>query len=319
MPPPSSQFVIRRAIGARLHVQSIDRPLVPSLMSLSFANVAASNAGAARNVAPPRATVTSPPEEVSAEFSLEQVVTLNIPFGTAHAAGIRNVVSSRLLNEKNARVFVFRSQPVSWSNIALDSTATAPKITCPPAEIASKLMTILGACASVSKVVLFGPGKVVMTPDEIAQLPFHSLEELAVPASAVVVPNHLPADANCFVREIKDLEDKFEKHFCMVKTDLVQLKTSMEEKLSYIIDLLEGQPRQNDQASRAQLRDPALVVYRDDSGTPVFYSRTEEAGSSSPENATQVVGKRAGSSHSATEVRSKRSGKQTRQFDAEPK
>ena len=46
------------------------------------------------------------------------------------------------------------------------------------------------------------------------------------------------------------VEDKVDTLSYALKSDHVSLKTSMETKLGYIIDMLEGHPRHNDPASR---------------------------------------------------------------------
>ena len=203
---------------------------------MSFSMVTASTNNAVRT--PPRA-VASPPENVTADFAMTQVVTLGQPYNTPKAANIRAFCAARLLNNDNQRLFLFRKETGNtWTNIALDSTPSVPKLTAPPAEIARKLSTILVSCPDVNQVIMRGPDGERVTAEDVSNMQFTPLEEQAVapPVEEVAAP---PADTNAMMRQIKDVDTKVDDLAFMLKADMVELKASLDAKFDWVVKELD--------------------------------------------------------------------------------
>ena len=196
-------------------------------------------------------------EEVRAIFYPSRVVTLMMPYQTPRAANIRAFCAARLLNENNQRLFIFRSnvpQNMFWTNVALASTPANPVLTAEPSEIARKLSTILAGCPDVSGVVLQDENNAVLTAEQIDTMAFTPLEE-----SAAAAPEPA-ANADISVAELaqlmRDVYSKVEEVSADNKRDIVQLKSMVDGKLGYIIDVLEGKARAVDPARRMVPRLP---------------------------------------------------------------
>ena len=82
-----------------------------------------------------------------------------------------------LLNERNERMFVFRpasgQMEATWTTVALDSTATVPKLTIDPYNACDRLVNILGKqCPDVSMVMLSDQYGNVITLEQVRAIPF---------------------------------------------------------------------------------------------------------------------------------------------------
>ena len=198
---------------------------------MAFSMVTGSSNNSQRT--PPRA-LASPPENVTADFALTQVVTLGQPYNTPKAANIRAFVAARLLNNDNQRLFLFRKETGNtWTNIALDSTPAAPKLTAPPAEIGRKLETILASCPDVNQVIMRGPDGQSVSAEDVSNIQFTPLDEQAVsePAAEVVTPS----DNNALMRQMKEMDTKVDDLAFMLKADHVEFKAALESKLDHVI------------------------------------------------------------------------------------
>ena len=212
---------------------------------MAFSMVSASSNNSQRT--PPR-TVASPPENVSADFSMTQVVTLHKPYNTPKSGNIRAFCAARLLNVDNQRLFLFRKETGNtWTNIALDSTPAVPKLTAPPAEIARKLENILASCPDVNQVILRGPDGQVVSAEDVSNIEFTPLTEQAVAESPAEVAT--VSDNNAVMTQVKNLDAKVDDLSFMLKADYLELKTGLikqivelsatiDRKLTHIIDVV---------------------------------------------------------------------------------
>ena len=218
---------------------------------------------AGRPNAPP--AQVSPREAVSAMFHLSRVVVLNIPFQTPRAAAIRQFVTSRLLNNDNQRLFIFRSSTGNtWTTVALTSTSDNPQLTAQPDEVARKVSTILPQSPDVSTVTLLNEAGQQITAEDVNNLAFVELADQAV------VPVETAGNANqeITVAQLhqlsRDVYTKVEEVAQDVKRDFLELNTKLDAKLGYIIDVLEGNERSVDPSSRRHVRRIAQIIHEHD-------------------------------------------------------
>lgn len=99
-----------------------------------------------------KAKETAPPEPVIIVVDKSQVVTAIIPFGTKHAAAIRSHMHGNILID-GQKCFIYRNMN-GWTNIGLESTATAPRLTFDPITVLKKAVPEFDACPFVSTVTI---------------------------------------------------------------------------------------------------------------------------------------------------------------------
>ena len=121
-------------------------------MDFSTVNAPAGAAGAAPGGGAPAAPRT-PPENCEAMIFLNQIVKLLIPHNTPRSKGIRDFIKTYLLNERNERMFIFRTES-GWTTIAFNSRPDNPVVTINPVRCAEACMTVLTQCPDVATVTL---------------------------------------------------------------------------------------------------------------------------------------------------------------------
>ena len=99
-----------------------------------------------------KAKETAPPEPVVIVVDKSQVVTAIIPFGTKNAASIRSHMHGNILID-GQKCFIYRNMN-GWTNIGLESTATAPRLTFDPITVLKKAVPEFDACPFVSTVTI---------------------------------------------------------------------------------------------------------------------------------------------------------------------
>ena len=100
-----------------------------------------------------KANVRGEPEPVTLVADPSQVITAIIPFQTKNAALIRQHMHSNI-TENGQKIFLYR-QVNGWTNISLESTETAPKLTsCDPITTLKVAWREFNACNVVSKVIV---------------------------------------------------------------------------------------------------------------------------------------------------------------------
>lgn len=117
--------------------------------------------------APPR----TPPENCEAVLYQNQIVKLNIPHNTPRSKGIRDFIKTYMLNEKNERMFIFRTE-TGWTTIAFNSRPDVPVVTIHPIRCAEACTTVLVQCPDVATVTLKNANNDVMTLDQVRAMPF---------------------------------------------------------------------------------------------------------------------------------------------------
>ena len=193
--------------------------------------------------------IASPRETVHAQVLTNKIVGVELPYGTPRASNIRQFTQSRILTPLGVRALVWRRETNNkWTNIALSSTPENPVLTMEPVELCQLLTTVMPTSPDVAAVVLHDANNAVITMDQVTQMQFQDISENVVP-----VPPAQVADEPTFAQVMQSVTDTYEKVEEVAaahKSDVIQLKTSMEQKLNYIIDLLEGRARNVDPARR---------------------------------------------------------------------
>jgi hypothetical protein len=203
-----------------------------------FAAATGRGGGGGRGVGGAPAMAT-PREPCSFIFYRSRVVVANIPYNTNRAAPIRQYLAARILNENNQRCFIFRA-PTGWTTVAANSTPEHPAVTCEPAEVARKVTTILTQCPDVSTVTLLNESNQQITAEDVSNMSFDSLEDHAAAPSASATEDVTVAALHQLMR---DNYAKLEEIAQDQKRDMVQLRSDVESKLSYIIDVLDNRAR----------------------------------------------------------------------------
>ena len=97
------------------------------------------------------------PEAVMLLADKSQVITAMIPYNSANAAKIRACMHENVQFEGH-KVFIYRAVN-GWTNISLDSTADAPKLTCDPITALKSAWTAFAACPQVGKLTIRWKGE----------------------------------------------------------------------------------------------------------------------------------------------------------------
>ena len=97
-----------------------------------------------------KSTAAAPPEAVELIADPCQVITAVIPFGTKQAPNIRKTMHENITHD-GQRIFIYR-QVNGWTNISLESTETAPKLTADPITALKTAWREFNSCPFVSAV-----------------------------------------------------------------------------------------------------------------------------------------------------------------------
>ena len=99
-----------------------------------------------------KAKEAAAPEPVMLIADKSQVITAVIPFNTKNAAPIRQHMHQNV-TENGQKIFIYRNIN-GWTNISLESTESAPKLTCDPITTLTTAWREFTNCAAVSKVTI---------------------------------------------------------------------------------------------------------------------------------------------------------------------
>jgi len=146
-----------------------------------------------------------PAEPVELAAYRNQIVIATIPFGTNRAAKIRAWMHTHVMSPEadGQKIFVFR-QANGWTNIALTSQPTAPKLTCSPKTAMQLAYEKFMACPDVCSVTLKYEGTVI-TADNIEALEFDPLPE---PQNGNDEGGSSRTDADVIIEEIRTVSSK---------------------------------------------------------------------------------------------------------------
>lgn len=233
------------------HSVFVDTSAFARCESMSFFSTVGSppNQLAARGRGAGTAALPTPRENVSATVYRSRVVGVALPFQTPRAATIRSYMQSRLLNDQNQRLFVWRRETNNlWTNIALNSTPANPVLTAEPAECARKLTTVLTQCPDVLRVILLNEDGNEITAEDVSNMEFTPLDQQAVAQPAAGADDEITVAA--LAQLVRDVFSKVEEVAAAQKLDMVQLNEKVDTKVGYVIDVLEGTARTNDPARR---------------------------------------------------------------------
>lgn len=91
-------------------------------------------------------------EAAGIQVARSQIVRLGIPYQTPRAAEIRTAVNTKVLTDDGRRIFFFRGEDESWTNVDLKATDAEPLLTAGPIEATEKAYNVLSHCPAVSTV-----------------------------------------------------------------------------------------------------------------------------------------------------------------------
>jgi hypothetical protein len=205
-----------------------------------------------------KGTPNSKPEPVTLIASKTQVITAIIPFSTPKAAAIRQHMHSNVLHD-GQRIFYYRQQN-GWTNIALTSTETSPKVTCDPVTTLKIAWREFNSCPFVSPLEIKWEGSnEVLGFDDIdgMETTFDKLPE------ETDAPNDGPqkTDAEVLFAKLGELEKKVSD----VDTKIAYL-VNASDKINKLLDQV------NEEVGRIPTHPP---------GTPEPADKTGEPGGSS--------------------------------------
>ena len=203
-----------------------------------------------------------PPEDVTLVIDKSQVITAIIPFQTKQAAAIRTHMHQNIL-DNGGKIFLYRSVN-GWTNIALDSTESAPKLTSDPITTLKTALREFNACTAVDQVIM----KWKVTDKVVAEEELDGMESMfdALPDSTADTDEPHTGDKTD-AEMLSDTLDQLDR-----KVD------SLDLKIGHVISMLE-------KAHRGTSDNP-LDVEKD--------NNAEASGSKDPANpTTPTTGKRA--------------------------
>ena len=115
---------------------------------MSFAGSPKRTGGFGGGYSPSKKQAPSPPEPVTIIVHRNQVVKLMIPFQSPLAKNIRACMHSNILNQAGFKIFIYTDSQ-GWTNVALDSTVSVPKLTEEPLAAVRAAQTAFTACTGV--------------------------------------------------------------------------------------------------------------------------------------------------------------------------
>ena len=169
------------------------------------------------------------PEPVTLVANKNQVITAIIPFNTKQAANIRQHMHANVTHD-GQRIFLYRAQN-GWTNISLESTESAPKLTCDPTQTLIIAWKAFNECPLVNPLQIKWEGSdQVLGYDDIATMETQ-FEALPDATEDTVQAGSSKTDAEVLYDMITDtnktiglLQDKLE---------------GFDAKLAHIVDLVE--------------------------------------------------------------------------------
>ena len=177
---------------------------------------------------------TAAPEPVILIADKNQVITAIIPFNTPMAASIRQHMHTTVLND-GQKIFIYRSVN-GWTNIALDSSEAAPKLTCDPVTTLIKAWTEFNKCPQVSNITIKWKGsEQALSYDDIAGM---EAEFVALPEGTGDADNHgesSKSDAEVLGDMVSALGDQMGNQMSTLSTNIDECHT----QLTYLINLME--------------------------------------------------------------------------------
>ena len=172
---------------------------------------------------------TGPPKPVTIIAEANQVITAIIPFNTKRAAEIRQHMHSHI-TENGQRVFIYRSVN-GWTNISLESTESAPKLTCDPITTLKMCWREFTNCPAVSTVTIKWKGSDdALGYDDIDGMQAQ-FEDLPAESEAAQDGSASKTDAEILYDHIDALSKNVDK--------LYDLVSDNETKLTHIIEVVE--------------------------------------------------------------------------------
>jgi hypothetical protein len=110
------------------------------------------------------------PEPVILVAEKNSVITGIIPYGTKQANNIRSWMHANVVTTDGARIFIYRSIN-GWTNISLESTESAPKLTCDPVTTLITAWREFNKCPAVGTLQIKWKGSdTVLGFDDIANM-----------------------------------------------------------------------------------------------------------------------------------------------------
>ena len=96
----------------------------------------------------PNNKATTPAEPVVIIVCATSIIKLTIPFGTPRAKAIRSYMHTNIVTADGAKIFIY-TDASGWTNVALDSTLSEPKLTEEPAATVRAAKAAFTACTGV--------------------------------------------------------------------------------------------------------------------------------------------------------------------------
>lgn len=134
------------------------------------------------------------PEPVELIADTNQIVTAVVPFNTPAAPAIRAAMHNQILTPENTKCFIFRPTN-GWTNIALDSTGEAPKLTSEPKYLLKVAWRSFQDCQAVSNVTMRLRDGTPFQFDDIDMLHFEDLSVFAAVPVAMPDTSHVASSS----------------------------------------------------------------------------------------------------------------------------
>ena len=196
--------------------------------------------------------VAKVPEPVTIEVEKNQVVSATLPYGTPLAAPIRQHMHANVTVDSQ-RLFIYRSVN-GWTNIALDSTDSAPKLTGDPITVVTTAYREFNACPHVSTVNLKWKGTdTLLSFDAIA-----GMESQFVPLPENTSDDSAAGGSKTDAEVLYDFAEDNQRKMVEMGTDVDECKT----KLTYLVQAIDKIFKKLDQDERTpdDPTEPTTVV-----------------------------------------------------------
>jgi hypothetical protein len=146
------------------------------------------------------------PEPVMLVAHTSQVITLEIPFNTPAASSIRSYMHTHCVTDEPPvkKLFIYRSNN-GWTNIGLDSTEEAPKLTADVNYTLKTAWRTFNECPHVSTFTMRKEDGKEFVYDDIDSLTFDPLPEATTSSGGAGASQ---TDAEVIMNMIKGLDDK---------------------------------------------------------------------------------------------------------------
>jgi len=185
----------------------------------------------------PRAS--TPPEVVNVVVTLCQIVKVDIPYMTPRSTTIRAYCASFLLDENNRRLLFFRKE-TGWTNVSLDATPAQPLLTMEPAKLCREIEAKFANCPDVQKVVFKTEDGMVVTCDQIDNLPFRPLVGTAeVPEEPEVTGTEIHQLVRDAINKVEEESASLHRQIVNSKVKVLEELSITDSKLAYITSALD--------------------------------------------------------------------------------